>query len=153
MSHEFMGMTEDTVIPDAIAPLSLADRMDQIVYLRTRYQAILDVINGGGGVVAYEAAIPLFREIADQGAALGQGFDSNPTARLTRPKETGWLVEVSVGGRPVWLRSFGSFVFTSDSSDAIRFARRQDAQQYINNGVMHPGILRSMLTATEHTWG
>jgi len=61
--------------------------------------------------------------------------------------ETAWLIERTEGGRAVWWT--GSY-WTTDSREAIRFARRIDAERAIPGWL--GGTWRSLARATEHVW-
>jgi len=69
--------------------------------------------------------------------------------------ETGWLIERSQEDRgsspPCWLTvsSSRNSVWTEDSSEALRFARKQDAEALI----AHYAPTLGGAIATEHTWG
>lgn len=66
--------------------------------------------------------------------------------------ETGWLVELqSRSGPPTWwsltdTEGEGGY-FTTDSLKALRFARREDAQAYIDD------VGWTETIPTEHQWG
>ena len=63
----------------------------------------------------------------------------DPAAR----SETAWLVEMSFDGKAHWW--YGSD-FTDDAGQAVRFSRKQDADQVI----LERGLVDA--TATEHMW-
>jgi hypothetical protein len=65
-------------------------------------------------------------------------------------REIGWLIEMSIGGCAHWW--IGACGWTTDSAEAIRLARREDAEKLI--AVMWPGQLarRAGVIATEHAW-
>lgn len=65
--------------------------------------------------------------------------------------ETGWLIEHE--DEPKWLtlkpaESMWGVCWTKDSIEALRFARRSDAEDYIS-AFMDDGPVR----ITEHRWG
>jgi hypothetical protein len=62
---------------------------------------------------------------------------------LTR--ETGWLIELK-GGTPSWFQLGDGDNWTSDSLKALRFARKQDADAYIED------IGWTEAFASEHEW-
>jgi hypothetical protein len=61
--------------------------------------------------------------------------------------ETAWLVELRGMGSPQWARlRLGDWVWTDDASKALRFSRRQDAEEIC-------GIFEELdVIATEHMW-
>lgn len=63
--------------------------------------------------------------------------------------ETGWLVEFK-GRSPQWWALAGSKgeggYMTTDSTEALRFARREDAEAYIEDAGWTEAV------ATEHGW-
>jgi hypothetical protein len=63
-------------------------------------------------------------------------------------RETGWLVEIAIEGRPHWLELLhsGHEDWTADSLKATRFARKEDADTVISHRNIVDGI------ATEHAW-
>ncbi|MDB5440886.1 MAG: hypothetical protein JWM33_3313 [Caulobacteraceae bacterium] len=72
-------------------------------------------------------------------------------AIISRPKrahvETAWLIEWPAhgAGGPTWWRGRG---FTSDSNEAIRFSRKQDAENCLHSDAMG----RLPVIVTEHQW-
>ena len=68
-----------------------------------------------------------------------------------KPIETGWLIESSElssdGPRWLFVEDWAGFAWTNDSLKAIRFARREDAEQII------PMLESVDCKATEHQWG
>jgi hypothetical protein len=62
-------------------------------------------------------------------------------------EETGWLIERTHLGYPVWFA--GSQSFTDDSLKAIRFSRQKDAQRYVDTSRLW--VYRD-LKVTEHIW-
>lgn len=66
--------------------------------------------------------------------------------------ETGWLVERDMGGPHWWgrhtptLEDDDAFGWTNDSLRAIRFARKEDAEMYIEE------VGWNDVVATEHMW-
>jgi hypothetical protein len=61
-------------------------------------------------------------------------------------EETGWLIELR-GRVPTWFRLTGEEPhWTSDSHEALRFARKQDAEAYIAD------VGWTEAFATEHVW-
>jgi hypothetical protein len=64
--------------------------------------------------------------------------------------EAGWLIEkrpALYGGAPQWLIASWTFEWTTDSAKAIRFCRREDAEQIAS-------MLESEeVSITEHQWG
>lgn len=74
-----------------------------------------------------------------------------PEANSTPRVETGWLIEVTIGGRAVWWagRDLGyGRHYTTDASAAVRFARQSDAERVIARFPAEFGAAR----ATEHSW-
>lgn len=66
---------------------------------------------------------------------------------MTEQTETGWLCERSHEGSPQWLCVLsGCFNWTPDRLKAIRFARREDAEQIAE-------IVEDVYRITEHQWG
>jgi len=71
---------------------------------------------------------------------------------MSENPETGWLCEMpSRSGPPTWwsltdTEGDGGY-FTSDSSKALRFARKEDAQAYIDEAGW------TEIIPTEHQWG
>ena len=71
--------------------------------------------------------------------------------------ETGWLIETThIDGTPWWLMpcSFSvpdeeGDVWTKDSLKAVRFARKEDAE----NVILEVGWTSPPAIATEHQWG
>lgn len=64
--------------------------------------------------------------------------------------ETGWLIEDD--SEPQWLtlkpaEAMWSVVFTKDSNEAIRFCRRQDAEDYVARHLDDAPV-----RLTEHQW-
>jgi len=63
-------------------------------------------------------------------------------------EESGFLIERSIGGCPVWLCvKLEQFDWTPDSLQAIRFCRREDADQ------LAALIGDDAELITEHSWG
>ena len=63
--------------------------------------------------------------------------------------EHGWLIErrpALYGGAPQWLIANWTFEWTDDSSKAIRFSRREDAEQIASMLESEP------VSITEHQW-
>lgn len=62
--------------------------------------------------------------------------------------ETGWLVEIAIDGRAHWLQLLQSGYedWTTNSLDATRLARKEDADTVIGHRNIVDGI------ATEHSW-
>ena len=60
--------------------------------------------------------------------------------------EVGWLIEKSIDGAPQWLTAAWEFGWTPDADKAIRFSRRQDAEQIASMMENEP------ISITEHTW-
>ena len=60
--------------------------------------------------------------------------------------EVGWLIEKQVDGRAHWLTCAWTFGWTDDSHNAIRFCRREDAEQIAT--MMENEDIR----ITEHQW-
>ena len=60
----------------------------------------------------------------------------------------GWLIEVENGLMPLWLKlNVSGITWTSDSSEALRFARKQDAETFRTFA-----RLGTLYVVTEHTW-
>ena len=67
--------------------------------------------------------------------------------------DTAWLITNTIAGRDVWWRAHNECgrTWTTDANDAVRFARKEDAERVI-------GALRGVdgfmpdATATEHMW-
>jgi hypothetical protein len=72
---------------------------------------------------------------------------ADPTEGKMGQIETGWLIEKIVDDRPHWLTCAWSFGWTDDSLNAIRFCRREDAEQIAS--MMENDDIR----ITEHQWG
>ena len=68
--------------------------------------------------------------------------------KIVEVRETGWLIELkpSVVTTPVWFQLVSDDDWTSDASKALRFARKQDAEAYIES-VGWTGAFSS-----EHEW-
>ncbi len=69
---------------------------------------------------------------------------------MTKQPETGWLVENDNGGPCWWGRTpdgEAAFGWTKNSLMALRFARKEDAEAYIEE------IGWTDVVATEHQWG
>jgi hypothetical protein len=67
--------------------------------------------------------------------------------RMSKPvSETGWLIEKAVDGRPHWLTCAWEFGWTDDAENAIRFSRREDAEQIASMMENEP------ISITEHMW-
>lgn len=68
---------------------------------------------------------------------------------------SGWLLETTVGGTPVWFRvarcDGSKWDLTADASRAVRFARKLDADQMIEF-LMGLGVLGTTWKATGHEW-
>ena len=62
------------------------------------------------------------------------------------PIEIGWLIEKIVDDRPQWLTCAWTFGWTDDAGNAIRFCRRDDAEQIAT--MMENDDIR----ITEHQW-
>lgn len=61
--------------------------------------------------------------------------------------EKGWLIERAPDGFPVWLQlDWSDTLWTTNSAEALRFAREVDAQRYVERHV--PEFVR----ITEHMW-
>jgi hypothetical protein len=60
--------------------------------------------------------------------------------------ETGWLIEKPMKSRPMWLICNWSFGWTEDSTKAIRFSRREDAEQIATM------FENADVRITEHQW-
>lgn len=70
-----------------------------------------------------------------------------------RPDETAWLIELPrAGSTPTWFTGRNPVLFSDDANEAIRFARKQDAEAMIAgwNGWELPMIVGAV--ATEHAW-
>jgi len=73
------------------------------------------------------------------------------------PDETGWLIEFTAGGTPCWVKS--DFRHTKDASEAFRFARKKDAEQFLGmcmdkkHKTLYGKLLhKSNYVVTEHQW-
>jgi hypothetical protein len=75
------------------------------------------------------------------------GAASGPSVREKEPTETGWLIEKTVDGCSQWLTCAWTFGWTDDAANAIRFCRRDDAEQIAS--MMENDDIR----ITEHQWG
>lgn len=69
--------------------------------------------------------------------------------------ETGWLIERQDRGAPEWYRLVNSAApnnfWTKNAAEALRFARRTDAEAYCaDSGLDDPGFT---VHITEHAWG
>ena len=67
--------------------------------------------------------------------------------------ETGWLIENTIAGRAVWwqARNDCGRTWTTDASNAVRFARKEDAERVI--GALHAfDDFLSDAIATDHMW-
>ena len=62
------------------------------------------------------------------------------------PIEIGWLIEKIVDDRPQWLTCAWTFGWTDNAGNAIRFCRRDDAEQIAT--IMENDDIR----ITEHQW-
>ena len=80
----------------------------------------------------------------------GSGHIFDAEALHSSSAETGWLIEkrpALYGGAPQWLIASWTFEWTTDSAKAIRFCRREDAEQVAS-------MLESEeVSITEHQWG
>lgn len=70
---------------------------------------------------------------------------------MSETREIGWLCEWNLRNGPEWwsledAQGEGGY-FTKDSTKALRFARKQDAEAYINDAGW------TEIVATEHQWG
>lgn len=67
--------------------------------------------------------------------------------------ETGWLIENTIGGRGVWWRARNECgrTWTTDACDAIRFARKEDAERVIG-ALQKSDPFMSGAFATDHMW-
>lgn len=92
---------------------------------------------------------PVFQGVEGAGKKLlGGGFVPSPTVKQT---EKGWLIEYNdVYSSPLWLIALDSiFAYTTpDASEAMRFARKQDAELFME---MFPYQCTGA-KATEHAW-
>lgn len=91
-----------------------------------------------------------------------RGAVAGPVERPVRPlePERAWLVEWRFNGIQwmyLWPRAPGGFSFTSDANQAIRFARREDAEAALKwaqdtDSRRGAGRVAGELLATEHEW-
>jgi hypothetical protein len=63
--------------------------------------------------------------------------------------DTAWLVELG-SDPPQWFEGRSEDNFVTDANEAMRFARREDAQRAIG-WLVAPGVRRGC-KATEHMW-
>jgi len=80
---------------------------------------------------------------------------ARPQEQASQPPEAqgverGWLLERDRNG-PEWLginrvEAYVEWMWTKDSTKALRFARREDAENYA-------GFVEDCWTITEHQWG
>jgi len=77
-----------------------------------------------------------------------------PCAARPALVETGWLIERQVGGRGVWWRGTRDCGrdWTTDSCEAVRFARREDASRVLGLLTTTPNSEWCTAIATEHMW-
>lgn len=72
-------------------------------------------------------------------------------------KETGWLIERGNAQHqdpPLWWAGSRSMTeWTTDSNQAIRFARAEDAKLVGDMIGMRLGTYQTMWTVVEHQWG
>lgn len=71
-------------------------------------------------------------------------------------REIGWLIEVVRAGRPAWwagddIDDPGVAAWTWDSLEAVRFARKADAERVIC-GLLVNSLEAPEMRATEHVW-
>lgn len=71
-------------------------------------------------------------------------------------RETGWLIEISIDGRPAWwagddINDPGVDAWVWDSLEAVRFARKEDADRVIC-GLLVESLEAPEMQATEHIW-
>lgn len=66
--------------------------------------------------------------------------------------EQGWLIEQKFNGRGVWWRGIldSGRDWTTDANEAVRFARKIDAERVLRSGVM--GVFWKGAAATDHLW-
>ena len=93
------------------------------------------------------SALELGRQAQQSPAGLGL----HPSA-LQEPSASGWLIESREDGLPTWLslkepEAMWSELFTPDSSAALRFARREDAEDYVRCNLDDAPVY-----ITEHGW-
>lgn len=82
-----------------------------------------------------------------QAAAPTEPFaDPSKEELKAAPIEIGWLIEKIVDDRPQWLTCAWTFGWTDDAGNAIRFCRRDDAEQIAT--MMENDDIR----ITEHQW-
>ena len=62
------------------------------------------------------------------------------------PTESGWLIEFT-GGAPSWWDGRGPDTGMFDANEAVRFARREDAER-----VLYWIVTRRPAIVTEHLW-
>ena len=104
----------------------------------------------------------LERAILEGGHSLGEDVSevrSIIADVLRRERETGWLIELPLNGQHEWLKAYrheqGTDPFllspTHNASEALRFARRCDAETFLHNLVLlHPHW--SQCFVTDHEW-
>lgn len=77
------------------------------------------------------------------------------TSEQDEVNRSGWLLETTIGGTPVWFRiarcDGSKWNFTTDASRAVRFARKHDAEQMIEF-LVGLGVLGTSWKATGHEW-
>lgn len=114
--------------------------------------------NGVSRALAFLDACVKAGEMTPEGAenpcdvwqALAASSASTPSDGAVVGGETGWLIEHQ--DRPEWLtlkpaEALWATVFTKDSIEAIRFARRDDAEDYVRNHLDEAPV-----RITEHRW-
>jgi len=125
------------------APSDVAGSFDWLIdqhvgWLRVRAECLIE--NGEPGD---EQNAEHFRNVA-------KAIESLTLDREVMRAETGWLIEDI--NEPTWLtlkpaEAMWSMVFTPESLDAIRFARRSDAEDYV---ACH--LDDAPVRITEHSW-
>lgn len=67
--------------------------------------------------------------------------------------ETSWLLEVQLGGRAVWWRARADCgrTWTTDANEAIRFARKLDAER-CRDALRNVDAFMADAIATDHMW-
>jgi hypothetical protein len=122
-----------------------------------KVMSYLVYFKGGGSIQVTDS--PLFPR-GDLVAAWRAAVEGLPSPAPSGASEKGWLIEIlpnciaygrsSIQG-PCWLMMEGACRgATTDSLEAIRFAREVDAQTFINYAYAE---VLDQFKATEHVWG
>lgn len=109
---------------------------------------------------ASERASPEWHAGYKAGLATGAALAAQPAAVSVQAVERAWLVEWRFNGIQwlyLWPRAPGGFNFTADAAQALRFARREDAEaalQWARDTDARRGAGRATgeMLVTEHEW-